>query len=175
MAYTLPQQEHDLIDACLDNNRLAQKRLYNKYKDAMFTLTYRITGDFGLAGEALQDGFLNVFKNLSKFRRSSSLGAWIKTIMVRAALTKVRKKIVFEELGPSSTSSYIDWGNHLETEYLEKAILSLPEGYRAVFLLIEVEGYTHKEVGEILNISAGTSKSQLFCAKKKLRTLIDRY
>ena len=67
MAYTLPQLEHDLIDACIAKDRLAQKRLYNKYKDAMFTLTYRITGDFSLAGEALQDGFLNVFKNLSKF------------------------------------------------------------------------------------------------------------
>ena len=175
MAYTLPQQEHDLIDACIEKNRLAQKRLYVKYKDAMFTLTYRITGDFSLAGEALQDGFLNVFKNLSKFRRESSLGAWIKTIMVRAALTKVKKKIVFEELGPSSISSYIDWGDYLDAEYLEKAILSLPEGFRMVFILIEVEGYTHKEVGKILNIKEGTSKSQLFYAKKKLRTLIDRY
>ena len=95
--------------------------------------------------------------------------------MVRAALTKVKKKIVFEELGPSSISSYIDWGDYLDAEYLEKAILSLPEGFRMVFILIEVEGYTHKEVGKILNIKEGTSKSQLFYAKKKLRTLIDRY
>lgn len=175
MAYTLTDSEHELIDACINHNRLAQKQLYEKYKDAMFTIAYRITGDFGLAGEALQDGFLRVFKGLHQFRRSSSLGAWIKTIIIRAALTKVKSKIVYDELTPGTTSSYIDWGNYMEAEHLEKAIASLPEGYRAVFVLIEIEGYTHKEVAAMLTISEGTSKSQLFYAKKKLRTLIDRY
>lgn len=175
MAHTLTMSEQALIDACIAQDRLAQKRLYDKYKNAMFTLAYRITGDFGLASEALQDGFLNVFKGLKSFRGISTLGAWIKTIVVRAALRKLKTKIVYEELPHSSTSSFIDWGHYLDAEYLEKAILALPEGYRAVFTLIEVEGYSHKEVAAILKISVGTSKSQLFYAKKKLRELIEYY
>ena len=175
MARTITMSEQELIEACLQHNRLAQKQLYDRYKDAMFTLAYRITGDFNLAGEALQDGFLNVFKGLPKFRRASTLGAWIKTIVIRAALSKIRNKIIFQELGQQSISSFIDWGHYLDSEYLEKAIMALPEGYRMVFTLIEIEGYTHKEVAEILNITIGTSKSQLFNAKKKLRTMIERY
>jgi RNA polymerase sigma-70 factor (ECF subfamily) len=76
---------------------------------------------------------------------------------------------------PAHHQSTIDWGNSLDTEYLEKAIQSLPEGYRAVFLLTEVEGYAHKEVAELLGISEGTSKSQLFHAKKKLRDILTQY
>ena len=68
MAYTLRQTEINLIEDCIANDRLAQKRLYDRYKDAMYTLTYRITGDFDLASEALQDGFLKVFKGIKSFR-----------------------------------------------------------------------------------------------------------
>ena len=154
---------------------MAQKTLYERYKQGMYTVSYRIMGDFDLANDVLQDAFIKVFKNLGKFRGESTIGAWIKTIVVRTALSKLKKQPKFEPLEGHSINSFIDWGNHLDAEYLEKAILALPEGYRAVFVLIEVEGYTHKEVAEMLNISTGTSKSQLFYAKKKLRTLVDRY
>ena len=69
----------------------------------------------------------------------------------------------------------IDWGHHLDADYLEKAIQALPAGYRSVFVMIEVEGYSHKEVAEMLGISVGTSKSQLFYAKKKLRQSLAKY
>ena len=166
--------EAELIQACLANNRLAQKQLYERYKRAMYTTAYRITGNFESANDVLQEAFVKVFRGLDKFRRESTLGAWIKTIVVRTALSKVKKEVRFESLDNTHTSGMIDWGHYLDAEYLEKAIRALPEGYRAVFVLIEVEGYSHKEVAKMLGISVGTSKSQLFYAKKKLRQFIKK-
>jgi RNA polymerase sigma factor (sigma-70 family) len=162
--------ERQLIDACAANDRLAQRMLYERYKNAMYTTAYRITGDFEQANEALQDAFLQVFRHIRDFEGRSTIGAWIKKIVIRAALSMNRKRqMSFEEIEPWHEAEVVDWGNSLDAEYLEKAIQRLPEGYRAVFLLSEVEGYTHKEIGEMLQISEGTSKSQLFYAKKKLR------
>ncbi len=164
--------ESELIQACLKEDRLAQKGLYDRYKKAMYTLAYRITGDFELANDVLQNAFVQVFRGLKKFRGDSTLGAWIKTIVVRAAIKEVKNKVFFEPIEHIGDHNYIDWGHYLEAEYLEKAIKSLPEGYRTVFVLIEVEGYSHKEVADLLGISVGTSKSQLFHAKKKLKKLL---
>ncbi len=176
MSYIVGQMmESELIDSCIANDRLAQKELYDRYKKAMYTVAYRITGDYDLANDVLQDAFINIFRALPKFRRESTLGAWIKTIVVRAALKKIKKQPKEERLEDYHTGHLIDWGDHLQAEYLEKAILSLPEGYRAVFVLIEVEGYSHKEVADMLGISTGTSKSQLFYAKRRLREMLTRH
>jgi RNA polymerase sigma factor (sigma-70 family) len=165
--------EFDLVDKCLEGDSKAQYQLYNKYKDAMFTLCYRISGDFDLAADILQEGFVKVFRGLKSFRRESTLGAWIKTIIIRTAYNAVKKqKVFFEPIENVGEEDVIQWGDFLQAEYLEKAILSLPDGYRMVFTMIEVEGYSHKEVAEMLNISVGTSKSQLFYAKRKLRDLL---
>jgi RNA polymerase sigma factor (sigma-70 family) len=161
--------ERRLIEGCLKQDRRAQKELYDRYKDAMFTLSYRITGDKELAGDVLQEAFLGVFRGMHQFRFESTLGAWIKTILVRTAYKKLRKQPQMEMLDERHIGEQIAWGDFLNAEYLEKAIQSLPDGYRSVFVLIEVEGYTHKEVAEMLGISVGTSKSQLFYAKKKLQ------
>ena len=166
--------ETELIQACLANNRLAQKQLYDRYKRAMYTVAYRITGDFESANDVLQEAFVKVFRGLPKFRKEATLGAWIKTIVVRTALSKIKKESRLEPLENHHTNQLVDWGNHLDTEYLEKAINALPSGYRAVFVMIEVEGYSHKEVAEMLKISVGTSKSQLFYAKKSLRKIISK-
>lgn len=163
-----------LIEACIANDRLAQKALYDKYKNAMYTLAYRMTGNFQDANEVLQDAFLRVFRALPKFRKESTLGAWIKVIVVRAALTKVKKKFQFESLEETTLHTHVEWEHPIDIDYLEKAIQSLPEGYRTVFLLIEVEGYKHREVAEMLNISEGTSKSQLFHAKKHLQKMLEK-
>ena len=162
----------ELIAQCRAHDRLAQRTLYDQYRRAMFTLAYRITGDFEEAAEVLQDAFIQVFKNLKKFRYESTLGAWIKTIVVRMAYRHLKSRVVFEELPPQYNASKIDWGDFLDAEYLEKAIQNLPDGFRTVFTLIEIEGFSHREVGDILGISEGTSKSQLFYAKKKLREML---
>ncbi|MEM9847961.1 MAG: RNA polymerase sigma factor [Bacteroidota bacterium] len=175
MTFTISMTEAELIEACLKQDRMAQKALYDRYKDAMFTVAYRMMGDFELAEDVLQEAFVKIFRALSKFRKESTLGAWIKTIVVRTALSKLKKKNFTEPLEDYHTEQHVTWGNHLDVEYLEKAIQALPDGYRAVFLLIEIEGYAHKEVAEMLGISVGTSKSQLFYAKKKLRAALKEY
>ncbi len=176
MSFVISMKENELIEACLANDRLAQKKLYEKYKNAMYTISYRITNDFDLANDVLQEAFIQIFKSLKSFRRESTLGAWIKTIVVRTAIKQVKKKPNFTELNEQITSGpdFIDWGDYLNAEYLEKAIQALPAGYRSVFILIEIEGYSHREVGELLNISEGTSKSQLFHSKKKLRLMLEK-
>lgn len=166
--------EAELITGCLRQDRLAQKELYDRYSRAMYTLAYRITADFDEADDVLQEAFLKVFRNLAGFRRESTLGAWIKTIVVRTALSKVRRRPNIETFEPHHGADLIDWGHHLDVEYLEKAIKALPDGYRTVFVLIEVEGYSHLEVADMLSISVGTSKSQLFHAKKRLRQSLDK-
>lgn len=167
--------ESELIEGCLANDRLAQRELYERYCKAMYTAAYRITNDFDSANDVLQDAFVKAFRALPRFRRESTLGAWIKTIVVRTALSHIKRRIRFEPLEPGIREEAIDWGHRLEAEYLERAIQALPAGYRAVFVLIEIEGYPHKEVAEMLGISTGTSKSQLFHAKKRLREALEQY
>ncbi len=177
MTHQLRMTEAELVAACKRNDRTAQRELYDRYKKAMFTLAYRTTGDFAVAEDVLQEAFVKIFRNLKSFRAESTVGAWIKTIVVRTAYSKLRKKKLFtESLENQHLEQQVDWGHQkLDAEYLEQAIAALPEGYRMVFTLIEVEGYAHKEVAEMLDISVGTSKSQLFHAKKRLRESLREY
>ncbi|ACT92568.1 RNA polymerase sigma factor [Dyadobacter fermentans] len=163
--------EADLISGCLLNDRIAQRQLYDRYKKAMYTLAYRITGDFDDANDVLQDAFLEIFKHLNQFRGESTLGAWIKQIIVRKSMKK--KRLVIWENVEGYMGESIDWGeSEINAAHLETAILSLPDGFRTIFVLAEVEGYTHREIAVMLKISEGTSKSQLFHAKRKLRTML---
>lgn len=164
--------EAELIKACLENNRFAQRTLYDRYKRAMYTLAYRLTNDFDDANDVLQDAFLDVFRKLENFRGEATLGAWIRAIVVRKAYRKLEKPKMWQLIEEIPEETSVDWGDSINAEYLEKAIQALPEGFRTVFILIEVEGYTHKETAETLGISEGTSKSQLFYAKKKLREML---
>jgi RNA polymerase sigma factor (sigma-70 family) len=163
--------EAELISGCLLNDRIAQRQLYDRYKKAMYTLAYRITGDFDDANDVLQDAFLDVFRYLNQFRGEATLGAWIKQIVVRKS-TKKKKVVAWQNVEDYSGES-IDWGNDdINFAHLETAVLSLPDGFRTIFVLAEVEGYTHKEIAMMLGISEGTSKSQLFYAKRKLRNML---
>jgi len=171
--YAPSEEELALLEGCIAGDRRAQKALYDRYKDAMYTLAYRITNDFDQAHDVLQEAFVAVFRGLDRFRRESTLGAWVKTIVVRTAYKKLRRQPVMEPLEEGHTREMIDWGDHLDAAYLEQAIQALPPGYRSVFVLIEIEGYAHKEVAELLGISVGTSKSQLYHAKRQLQRTIN--
>ncbi len=172
--YQIDPYESQIVEGCLNNDRSAQRGLYDRYKDAMYTIVFRIMNDEDDACDALQEGFIQVFKNIAGYRFNASLGAWIKTIMIRTALKKQRKVVTFSPIEDIKNieESILEWDQNLTGEYLDKAIKQLPDGYRNVFLLIEVEGYSHKEVGEMLGISTGTSKSQLFHSKKMLQQLL---
>jgi RNA polymerase sigma factor (sigma-70 family) len=163
--------ERDLVEGCTRNDRIAQRELYYKYCNAMFSTAYRILNDHENAQDALQDAFIQVYRDIAQFRGSSTLGAWIKTIVVRSALYKLRreKRLKLEMLERSYDELPVEIPEYLNSEYLEKAILSLPDGCRTVFLLVEVEGYSHAETAKMLNVSTGTSKSQLFHARLLLK------
>jgi RNA polymerase sigma factor (sigma-70 family) len=165
--------EAELISGCLLHDRIAQRLLYDRYKKAMYTLAYRITGDFDDANDVLQDTFMDVFRHLDQFRSESSLGAWIKKIVIRKSTKK--KRIVIWQNADESTGEIINWGeDEINVAHLETAILLLPDGFRTIFILAEVEGYTHREIAVMLEISEGTSKSQLFHAKRKLRSILSK-
>lgn len=166
------ETEVELLEGCLQNDRKAQKKLYYKYCNAMYSIAFRILKDEDEASDALQEAFIQVFKDLKTFRKESTIGAWIKTIVIRTALRRLKKNVFTQEIDERTMNMPSQSSCSLTSEYIEKTILSLPTGYRTVFLLIEVEGYTHKEVAEMLNISEGTSKSQLFYAKRHLRSLL---
>jgi RNA polymerase sigma factor (sigma-70 family) len=165
MRISRPSSDTKLIEGCLKNERSSQKQLYEKYKDAMYSIAYRILRNEDLACDALQEGFIRVFSSLGTFRFESTLGAWIKTIIVRATMRLLEQESRKPEYDEDLFEQIISWDDNLTGELLDKAIARLSPGYRAVFVLIEVEGYSHKEVAEMLNISVGTSKSQLSRAK----------
>ncbi len=162
--------EQKIVKECLKNNRTFQKILYDKYKNGMYTVVFRILRNEDLSCDALQEGFIQVFLSLKSYSFKASLGSWIKTIMIRSALKILKEEIQFEELEHSAMNISVTWDENLTGEALDKAISGLSPGYRAVFLMIEVEGYSHKETAEMLNISVGTSKSQLSRAKAVLQS-----
>jgi RNA polymerase sigma-70 factor (ECF subfamily) len=166
--------ERELVLGCTRNDRIAQRDLYTKYCDAMFTIAYRIVNNRDDAHDALQDAFIQVFRDIGQYRFDSTLGAWIKTIVVRTSLRQLSKNrnLAFADMDDVKSDEMILIPDTLDSEYLEKVILSLPDGYRTVFLLTEVEGFTHEETAKMLGISPGTSKSQLHHAKKMLRNRI---
>ncbi|MBN2174431.1 MAG: RNA polymerase sigma factor [Bacteroidales bacterium] len=160
--------EEKIIEGCLKNDRVAQKALYDQYKTKMYTLAFRITNNFEDAADAVQEGFLQVFESLPTFNGDSKLGTWIHTIIARAALKKVKSQMHFEEISENNQDIFIDWGSDIDVQQLEKAIAGLPAGYRSIFTLYEVEGFKHREIAEMLDISVNTSKTQLLKAKRML-------
>ena len=166
--------EKEIIEGCLASDRAAQRLLYDRFKTRMYTLAYRITGNFDDANDVLQEGFLLIFRNLHTFKGEAKLSSWIHTIIARAAIRKIKERIYFEDIESTDTSTIIDWGASIDIDYLEKAIANLPEGYRTIFTLYEIEGFKHREIAELMDISENTSKSQLFKAKKMLRENLEK-
>lgn len=164
------QADRELATACIRKNRTAQQQLFERYKDALYTLLCRMLADDDEATDALQETFIKAFKGIASYQAKSSLWTWLRTIAVRTALNRQKRKKYHMPIEEADLGDYsIRWDDNLTGEYLEKAINRLAAGYRNVFVLIEIEGYTHKEVGKMLGISTGTSKSQLYHAKRQLQ------
>jgi len=165
----------EVIEGCKKQNLHAQKELYNLYCDEMYTLAYRITRSFELSNDVLQDAFIEVFRDIKKFRGEGPVGKWIKTIVFRVAIRLLKKESNYSDLEDGQWDELSVPENMYDKQVLEHLILSLPDGYRAVFCMVSIEGYSHRETAEILGISEGTSKSQLHHAKKMLRDKIKHY
>ena len=142
----------------------------------MYNISYRITNDPDDAADVLQEAFLSAYKYMHSFKGESSLGAWLKRIVVNASINHIKKqRIMYEQIenqdaGEDETSR--DEDIVLELDRVRSAIQQLPDGFRTVFSLYLLEGYDHREIAEILGISESTSKSQYNRAKKRLKEIL---
>lgn len=168
--------DHDLIEGCLLGNPVMQKKLYDKYAPKMYGICLRYAANTEDAKDILQDGFVKVFINLSKFKAAGSFEGWMRRIFVNTAIEHYRRKNQLyaisenqEENIPNQDISALD---ELAAEDIIRLISELPNGYRTVFNLFAVEGYSHKEIATMMNITEGTSKSQYARAKAWLQEKI---
>ena len=172
------ETHQEIIDRCRQGNRQAQFELYRLYSKAMYNICLRMLKDEMDAEDILQNSFLDVFSKLHTFQHQSSIGAWIKRIVINNCINYLKKRrLDIEELKDNhrNVSDVPDTTiaeSKLSVEQVNQAVRLLPDGYRVVFTLYMFEGYDHKEIGEILNVSEATSKSQYSRAKKKLKELL---
>jgi len=171
--------ESDLINGCLNDDRRMQEELYRRFSPRMYAVCLRYAGNAEEAEDILQEGFVKVFKKLGSFRGEGSFEGWIRRIFVNTAIEHFRRKRYLQPVTEKEE-------NTIEGKYLsaldglaEKDILALVQqlspGYRTVFNMYVIEGYSHKEIADMLNISEGTSKSQLSRAKVILQDMVREF
>ena len=172
----LYKNESELISKAQKNNREAQHVLFNLHSSKMLSVCRYYINDVHHAEEVMLNGFFKVFSNLKNFRNEGSFEGWIRRIMVRESISFLRQKKIIEfsveEVDVQETYSEAI-NTEIEVEEIQQLIDALPNGYKMVFIMYAIEGYKHHEIAELLNISEGTSKSQLFKARKMLQQQIN--
>jgi RNA polymerase sigma factor (sigma-70 family) len=168
--------EYELIKGCLKRETKCQQMLFKQYAGKMMTVCLRYAKDHMEAEDMMQEGFIRVFQYIDQFKFEGSFEGWIRRVIVNVALKYIaKKKVRFEEITDASEA----FGNlepyaysNLGEEDILKLINELPEGYRLVFNLNIIEGFSHEEVAKILKIQPATSRSQLVKARKMLQNQI---
>lgn len=172
----LYNNEDRLIKQSINKNRGAQQILFDKYSSKMLSVCRYYIKDLQHAEDVMLEGFFKVFSHLKSFRNEGSFEGWIRQIMVRECISFLRrqKKVEFslEEVDTRDSQEIIS-DSYLEAEEIQEIIDALPEGYKLVFVMYVIDGYKHHEISQLLNISEGTSKSQLFKARKLLQQKIN--
>lgn len=172
------EQEHTLYDElianCIRNNARAQHELYELFAPAMFKICLRYAPDTSTAQDIFQDAFVKVYQNLHKIKQSSHLPGWIKRVFVYTAIDQLRATAKFRQHVAIDSAiqienNLLDVHSQLATADLMNLVQKLPQRARLVFNLYVMEGFSHKEIADLLSIQEGTSKSQLFEAKKSLQ------
>lgn len=167
----------DLIDRCINNDKLAQSELYRLYYQAMYNTCYRMLNDRIEAEDVMQEAFLAAFLKIKSYRGEMSFGSWLKRIVINKTIDVLRsRKVRFDELNEKiSIPDEPDWNDLDKKEEeikkvakIREAVSKLPDGFRVVLSLALFEGYDHEEIALILKITESTSRSQLARAKKKL-------
>ncbi|MCX7551790.1 RNA polymerase sigma factor [Xanthomarina sp. F2636L] len=173
----LYKNESVLIKKAIKNNREAQHVLFEMHAPKMLSVCRYYIKDVQHAEDAMLNGFFKVFKNLKSYKAEGSFEGWIRRIMVRESISFLRqqKHIEFpvEQLIETKEFS-IQTDTGLEVAEIQKLIDNLPEGYKMIFVMYAIEGYKHAEIAELLQISEGTSKSQLYKARKQLQEQINK-
>jgi RNA polymerase sigma-70 factor (ECF subfamily) len=172
-----PVTDAELIDRVLAGDPGAERVLYDAHVDRVFRLVYRMAGDADRAQDWVQETFIRAFQKLGEFRRESTLSTWLCSIAISVSLNGLRKvkrsrdrETSLDDAAPVGFTPR-EADPDLKTR-MAQAIDALPEGYRTVFVMHDVEGFTHEEIGQALGVQAGTSKAQLFRARAKLRTAL---
>jgi len=164
-----------LIEDSKKGKRKAQTKLYNLYARSMFNICVRMSNSLEEAEDLLQDSFSEAFHKLDTFNYKSSFGAWLKRIVINKCINALKAKkadLTFtdevKDFGEVEDESGVEDFKDLQVQQILEAIKMLPEGYKAIFTLYLIEGYTHVEIADLLDISVSTSKTQYLRAKKKL-------
>ena len=168
--------EQQIIAGCAAGERKFQQGLYNMLSGKMFSVCMRYASEYNAAQDLLQEGFVKVFKNIEKFRGEGSFEGWVRRIFVNTAIEHYRKQVNMYALHDSEVNYYENYETNalecLKHEDILKMIQKLSDGNRTVFNLYIIEGYSHKEIVDMLGISEGTSKSQLARARYLLQKMI---
>lgn len=169
----------EIVKGCIRCNSAAQRQLYELFAPKMMAVCYRYAKDRDEAEDILQEGFIKVFQNLNKYENNGSLEGWIRRIIVNTAIDLIRKQKQMplveldEHVGASGLESEGDALGSLGLEYLMQLIQDLPPGYRLVFNMYAVEGYSHAEIAAELGINESSSRSQYTRAKSMLKKRIE--
>lgn len=161
-----------LIKRAATGDRQAQRKMYEKHSGKMLSVCRQYVKDLHHAEEVMLNGFFKVFTHLEDFRDEGSFEGWMRRIMIREAISFLRtdKRSMFaEDEVPENENFSYSFTADFNAAHIQELIDSLPEGYKMVFLMYAVEGYKHSEIAKILGITEGTSKSQLFKARKMLQ------
>lgn len=166
--------ERELIKQCLGNNRLAQKEMYERLSPRMFSVCIRYIGDKYKAQDVLHDGFITLFAKLRTFKGDGSFEGWARRIFINTALMQIRKADVLKNSedieAPHIDLKYSDnIIDKIDADKLFAIISQMPSGFRTVFNLYVIEGYSHDEIAKALNITEGGSRSQLSRAREWLK------
>lgn len=172
-------KEDELIERCRRRDGAAQRELYDRYSSKMYGLCYRYVHHAMEAEDVLVTAFMKIFDKIDQFKGEGSFEGWIRRIMVNEALSHLRKNrslyLETEIEQADREPDYDQLSDQLEAEDLLKMIEELPAGYRAVFNMYAIDGYSHKEIAQQLGISENTSKSQLSRARTYLQKMLVRH
>lgn len=170
--------EQTLIQQCIEGNAKAQKALFDKFAPKMMAVCMRYVSSRMEADDVMQEGFIKLFANLPNFRFEGSFEGWLRRIFVNSALDYIKrnKRSTMEaSLDQVQELSSVGTSDALQEADLLKIIQAMPTGYKTVFNMYAIEGYSHKEIGEMLQISENTSKSQYSRAKTYLQSQLEKY
>jgi len=172
-------KHYDLVVECKQGSKKACYELYRLYSKAMLNIAFRIVGNIAEAEDVLQEAFLDAFNRVKDFRQETTFGLWLKQIVVHRSINLLRKrKMELVDMDGEQLDNIPDEevDDNEETVYkvalIKEAMKELPDGYRVVLSLYLLEGYDHEEIGQILNISENTSRTQFLRAKRKLADIL---
>lgn len=165
-----------LIQKCKNNDTKAQSDLYKLFSSKLFALSLKYSRNYAEAEDVLQDAFMTIFNKIEQYKGKGSLEGWLKRIVINTALQRYREKGLFDIVNEESLKEevVVDIENEeIDIDFLLKTIQELPDRYRLVFNLYVLDGYSHKEISEMLGITTGTTKSNLARARMILKEKIE--